>query len=286
VQQAVIKAIEEASFIDPVAVSVARKTAKLYPGKVKDVVSGTWLGHPVHPLLTDLPIGFWIGSLILDLLGGKKGRKTADKLVLAGILAAVPTAYTGSSDWADCRGKEMRVGAAHALSNVGAVLLFTGSYRARKKGERARGLRLSFLGAGALSVGGYLGGHLAYRLGVGVDQTVFQSPPEEWTAVATEDDLLADTPLKVSVEGAPVLLYRSGSEIFAIANRCSHRGGRLHEGKIDQFASTVTCPLHYSTFSLRTGEVVNGPATAPQPSYDARIQAGQVQVRPRMSERS
>jgi nitrite reductase/ring-hydroxylating ferredoxin subunit/uncharacterized membrane protein len=279
VEQAV-RAIEEASFLDPVAEIIATKTAKLYPGKVKDVVSGTWLGHPVHPLLTDLPIGFWTGSLIIDLLGGRKGRKAADKLVLAGILAAAPTAYTGWSDWADCRGKEMRVGAVHALSNIAAVLFFSRSYLARKKGERARGLRLSLLGAGTLGVGGYLGGHLAYRLGVGVDQTVFENPPHEWTTVATDDDLLADVPLEVSVYGVPVLLYRSGSEIFAIANRCSHRGGPLDEGKIDQYACTVTCPWQYSTFSLKNGEVVNGPATAPQPCYDVRIEVGKVQLRP------
>lgn len=275
-----VKAIGEASFLDPITENIATKTEFLFPGKVKDLVSGTWLGHPVHPMLTDLPIGFWIGSLIIDLLGGRKGRKAADKLVLAGVLAAAPTAYTGWSDWADCRGKEMRVGAVHALSNVAAVLLYTRSYLARKKGQRARGLQLSLLGAGAVTVGGYLGGHLAYRLGVGVDMTVFESPPEEWTTVATENDLLPDTPLEVSVDGIPVLVYRSGSEIYAIGNTCSHRGGPLNEGKFNQHARTVTCPWHSSTFSLKTGDVVNGPATAPQPRYDVRVEAGQLQVRP------
>ena len=278
-----VEAIEDADFMDEVSEKVAVATEKLFPGKMKDIASGTWMGHPLHPLLTDLPIGFWIGSMILDLLGGKNGRKAADRMVLAGILAAAPTAYTGWSEWVDCRGREMRVGTVHALSNVTAVLLYTSSYLARKRGDRARGVQLGFLGAGALSVGGFLGGHLAYRMGVGVDQTVFQTPPEDWTTVASDAEVVADSPMEVKVDGVPVLVYRSDSKIYAIGNRCSHRAGPLHEGEINQVNCTVTCPWHFSTFSLETGEVVDGPATAPQPGYDVRVEAGQVQVRPRQA---
>jgi nitrite reductase/ring-hydroxylating ferredoxin subunit/uncharacterized membrane protein len=274
-----VSSIEQAEFLDAPSERVAVWSSKLFPGIAKDIASGTPLGHPAHPMLTDLPIGFWIGSLILDLVGGKKGRTAADKLVFFGILSALPTAWTGIAEWADCRGKEMRVGTVHALGNISATLLYTASYMARKQGERARGVRLGMLGAGALTGAGYLGGHLAYRLGVGVDQTVFLTPLEEWTAVMAEGDLLDDLPAVAEVNGVSILLYRSGSSLYAIADRCSHRAGPLHEGKVDGFNCVVTCPWHASQFSLRTGEVVRGPASAPQPCYEVRAEGGQIQVR-------
>jgi nitrite reductase/ring-hydroxylating ferredoxin subunit/uncharacterized membrane protein len=274
-----MSSIEQAEFLDAPSERVADWTAKLFPGIAKDIASGTPLGHPAHPMLTDLPIGLWTGSLILDLVGGKKGRRAADKMVFFGILSALPTVWTGISEWADCRGKEMRVGTVHALGNISATLLYTASYLARKKGARARGVRLGILGAGALSGAGYLGGHLAYRMGVGVDQTVFQTLPEEWTSVMAEKDLLDDLPGFAEVDGVPILLYRSGSSLYAIADRCSHRAGPLHEGKVDGYNCVVTCPWHASKFSLRTGEVVRGPASAPQPCYDIRAEGGQIQVR-------
>lgn len=275
----VVNSIEQAEFLDAASERVANWTVNLYPGIAKDIASGTPLGHPAHPMLTDLPIGFWIGSLILDLVGGKKARNAADNLVSLGILTALPTAWTGIAEWADCRGKEMRVGTVHALGNISATLLYTASYLARKKGERARGVRLGILGAGALTGAGYLGGHLAYRMGVGVDQTIFQTPLEEWTSVMAEDALLADVPAAAEVNGVTILVYRSGSSLYAIADRCSHRAGPLHEGKVDEFNCVVTCPWHASQFSLRTGEVVRGPASAPQPSYEVRAEGGQIQVR-------
>ena len=276
-----VMAIEEAAFMDPVSEKVADAAAKLFPGKVKDAASGTWMGHALHPLLTDIPIGCWTSAMLLDLVGGKGARKASDRLVLAGVLAALPTAYTGLSEWVDCRGREMRVGTVHALSNYAGIFLYAASYFARKKGDRARGVRLGLLGGAALSAGGYLGGHLSYRLGVGVDQTIFQTPPEDWTRVLAEGELAEGAPAAVQVEGVPVLVYRSGSEVFAIADRCSHRGGPLHEGEVDKQECTVTCPWHASTFSMRSGEVVTGPATAPQPCYDVRVETGQILVRPR-----
>ena len=275
----VLNSIEQAEFLDAPSEKIADAVSVLYPGVAKDLASGTPWGHAAHPMLTDLPIGIWLGSLMLDLIGGKKAQKAADKLVLAGILSAVPTAWTGISEWADCRGKEMRVGTVHALGNISATLLYSASYLARKKGERARGVRLAILGAGALTGAGFLGGHLAYRLGVGVDKTIFQAQPEEWTAVMAEDALLADVPAVAEVNGVPILLYRSGSSLHAIADTCSHWAGPLHEGKVDEFNCTVTCPWHASKFSLRTGEVLRGPATAPQPCYDVRAEAGQIEVR-------
>src|ERR1700729_256771 len=70
-------------------------------GAPKDVLSGAWLGHALHPMMTDIPIGTWTSSVILDWAGGKDSQSAADRLILAGVLAAGVTAATGWSDWAD-----------------------------------------------------------------------------------------------------------------------------------------------------------------------------------------
>lgn len=275
-----IHAIEQAAFIDPAAKRVAAAAARLYPGGTKDLASGTRLGHPAHPVLTDLPVGFWTGATVLDLLGGRRSAGAADKLVLAGLLSALPTAWTGLSDWSDTTGRQMRVGAVHAAGNIAGMALYGASWLARKRGHRATGIRLAMMGAATMACSGYLGGHLAFRLGVGVDQTVFDDPPSGWTSVMAEQDLLEGSPEAARVNGIDLVLYRSSSEIFALADRCSHRGGPLHLGKVDHLACAIICPWHASKFSLETGEVLQGPATAPQPVYQTRVEAGNIQVRP------
>lgn len=274
-----IKAIEGAAFLDETAEKVAGAASKLYPGPMKDLASGTALGHPVHPALVGIPAGFWTSASLIDLVGGKKGRKVADRLILAGLVTAIPTAWTGLSDWSDTRGEQMRVGAVHALGNIAGVLLYSASYLARKRSHRGKGVGLAMMGAAAVGGSGYLGGHLAYRLGVGVDQTVFEKGPEEWTSVMPEDSVPEGAPAAAMVDGLAVLIYRSSGEVFAIADRCTHRGAPLHEGKVDQVDCTVICPWHASKFSLETGEILNGPATAPQPVYQVRIEGNQIQVR-------
>lgn len=272
--------IENARVLDAVARPGSALVSRLFrDARVKDAASGRRLGHPVHPLLTDLPTGFWTGSLLLDVTGGRKGRKAAERLIALGILSAVPTALTGLSDWADTAGPAKRVGIVHAIGNGTALVLYARSYLARKRGRHLQGMAFSTLAAAAMGASGYLGGHLAYRMGIGVDQTLFDDVPREWTAVLSEAELPAGVPKVVQAGQATVLVYRTGQEVCAIADRCSHRGGPLHEGEIDTGRLTVTCPWHASQFSLRTGEVLKGPATAPQPCYDSRITAGQVEIK-------
>jgi uncharacterized membrane protein len=138
---------------------------------IKHVLSGAWLGHPLHPILTDIPIGLWTSSLLLDWTGGKTSQPAADRLILIGVLAAGATAASGWSDWADAEQDHpdvRRAGLVHAAANAGAVALMVGSYVTRKRGDRGRGRLLSLIGSTALGAGGWLGGHLTYTLGVGV----------------------------------------------------------------------------------------------------------------------
>jgi nitrite reductase/ring-hydroxylating ferredoxin subunit/uncharacterized membrane protein len=259
------------------AAGVLRRVIR--PGPIEDTLSGTPIGHPAHPMLVAVPIGAWTSALVLDAVGADEAATR--HLIGIGTLAAVPAALTGASDWLSTAGAERRVGAVHAAANYTALGLQAASWFARRRGDRARGATLSLVATSLVAVGGWLGGHLAYALGVGVDTTAFQKFPEEWTdaaAVAEVGDALSS----VEVDGVPILLFRAGGNVVAMADRCSHRGAPLHEGELD--GGCVTCPWHDSVFDA-AGAVVSGPATRPQPALEVRVVDGRIQVR-RNEERS
>jgi nitrite reductase/ring-hydroxylating ferredoxin subunit/uncharacterized membrane protein len=273
-----VEQLERATGLDDVATRVQGTVGQvLQPGPPKDALSGTWLGHPLHPLLILGPLGCWTSATYLDLVGGKRSRGAADKLVAAGVLAALPTAAAGASDWSDTAGGERRVGLVHGLSNAAGVMCFAASYVARKRGRRGMGVGLGLLGHTFASLAGYLGAHLTYGTGVGVDTTAFRTGPEDWTALVDADQLPEGRPVGADVEVVRLLLVRDGGEVRALDARCTHRGGPLDEGEIRD--GCVTCPWHGSRFELATGDVVQGPATQPQPAYEVRIAGGRVEVR-------
>src|SRR5947208_8889938 len=174
---------------------------------LKDTLSGTWLGHPLHPLLTDLPIGFWTSAFTLDLLGGRRSRRAATQLVAWGVRAAIPTAATGASDWSDTSGAARRVGLVHAAANTTALVCYGASWVQRVRGRHWRGVALGLAGATAATAGGYLGGHLLQTLGVGIDHTTFRAPPAEWTRVTTAAEI-TDAPRCFLAGDAPLIVFR------------------------------------------------------------------------------
>jgi nitrite reductase/ring-hydroxylating ferredoxin subunit/uncharacterized membrane protein len=268
--------------LDSPARALATVARKVGPGKVKDALSGTWLGHALHPLLTDVPIGTWTSATFLDVLGGDESGLAADRLIGAGIIASLPTAVTGATDWADTERSDesvRRLGVVHATANVVALGLFAGSLLARRRGNRARGKALSLAGMGALTVGGHLGGHLSYAKGVGVDQTTFERRPKDWTVALPDADLAEGASTAVDAGGVRVFLTRQVGRVFALSDHCSHRGGPLHRGEISD--GCVTCPWHGSTFRLEDGSVERGPTGYPQPVFDVRIRDGTIEVRAR-----
>lgn len=251
------------------------------PGKLKDLLSGTPIGHALHPLLTDVVIGTWTSALLLDLFGGRGSDRAARRLIAIGIAAYPPTALTGVSDWADTEISDedvRRIGLVHAVSNSTALACYIASLSARRHGRRGRGIGLALAGAGAMAVGGHLGGHLTLRLGVGVDQTAFDSGPEEWTDALAADELSGTEPVSVQVGETPVMLVSDGEQVLALNDRCSHRGCSLASGEIE--GGAVVCPCHGSRFDLRSGAVLQGPATAPQPVFKTRTREGRIEVRP------
>ena len=153
--------LESSSAVDPVVNALAPIADALVSNpRRRDALRGTWLGHALHPVLTDLPIGFWTSALVLDLAGGPTARPAATRLIGLGLLTAGPTAITGWAEWATIGQREQRVGAVHAVSNVVAVVLFASSWQARRSGAYSRGKSLGLAAASALGLGGYLGGHL------------------------------------------------------------------------------------------------------------------------------
>ena len=279
--EALMAKVSDASALDAIARPLSKKVAAVIPrGVVKDALSGTWMGHPLHPMLTDVPIGAWTSAMILDLLGREEDEQASARLVGLGVLTALPTAVTGVSDWSDTLGEDRRLGLVHAAANVVAVGVYGLSWFARRNGEQRRGVALGLAGATVATVGGYLGGHLAWRNGVNVDRHAWDHPTAEgWEDVAAEDDLQPDAPITVSAGGEEVLLVRTRGDVFAVADVCAHAGGPLHEGSIED--GCVQCPWHGSVFRLQDGAVVHGPATGPQPAYDVRLAGGRVSVRRR-----
>jgi nitrite reductase/ring-hydroxylating ferredoxin subunit/uncharacterized membrane protein len=275
-----LAAVEGAAALDAPAQELAKAVrGAVGPGTVKDLLSGTWLGHPVHPLLTDTVIGTWLSALLLDLSGDRGVRRGADRLIAAGIAAALPTALTGANDWADAEpgnAPVRRVGAVHATANVVALGLQVASLAARRRGARGRGVALSVAANGLLGASGWLGGHLSFARGIGVDQTVFDPGSDAWEAALPAADL-HDEPVEAIVGDTPVMLVRDGGAIHGLHDRCSHRGCPLHEGQVAD--GVVECRCHGSRFSLADGAVLRGPAVAPQPVFETRERDGQIEVR-------
>lgn len=250
----------------------------LSPGALRDALSGTWLGHALHPALTDVVVGTWLSATLLDLTGRDDGA--ARRLVGLGALAALPTAATGGTDWADSEAVDdgvRRVGAVHAVANSAALGLQLASWTARRRGSDGRGRALSLLATGGMMASAYLGGYLSLERGVGVGQTVFDPGPEEWTAATAAAELPEGQPMSVVVGDTPVLLVRSGGRVHALHDRCSHRGCSLAGGELD--AGVVQCPCHGSRFRLADGAIERGPATVPQPVLEVREREGRIEVR-------
>jgi nitrite reductase/ring-hydroxylating ferredoxin subunit/uncharacterized membrane protein len=270
---------EQIDSLDHVAVALARAVERAAPdgSPVNEALSGTALGHPLHPPLTDVVIGAWTSALALDWLGGRSARPAADWLVALGVLSALPTTAAGLNDWATLDGPIRRLGLVHATTNVVATGLFATSWLARRAGRRFVGRSLALAGYGTVSIGAFLGGHLSFRRGVGVDHTAFLEAPEDWTAVADEAAAKELEPLLVKAAEVEIVLVRERGSLYALLERCAHQGGPLHEGRIEN--GCVVCPWHSSRYRLSDGLALSGPTAHPQPAVAVRVRDGKIEVR-------
>jgi len=252
-----------------------------WPQKVRNFLNGTWIGEPLHVILTDIPIGAWTAAFVFDGCGLITARRefaiAADASLALGLAGAAAAAAAGIADWSDVDPPARRVGLIHGILNLTGAALFASSLILRKKKFRKQGLVLSALGYGIMMAAAHLGGKMVYEYRVGVDRTSGQIFPEEFSAVMPETGLEDSKPTRAVYHGTPILLVRKGERIFALAETCSHFSGPLSEGKL--IGDTIVCPYHDSRFALNDGRVINGPAVHPQPCLEARIKDGQIQVR-------
>jgi nitrite reductase/ring-hydroxylating ferredoxin subunit/uncharacterized membrane protein len=252
---------------------------------VKNALHGVWLGHPLHPVLTDLPIGAWTTALAFDArevaTGDPEYGRAADFALGIGIVGALGAAVTGLNDWSETDGQSRRVGLLHGLLNLTATTLVATSYMLRRNGARSAGRTSAAAGYAIAVAAAYLGGELVYRERIGVTHAAI-AEPEEFTAVLASSDLAENSMKKATIEDASFVVVRQQQRVCALAHPCAHLGGPLSEGTLKN--GSVVCPWHGSEFALDDGRVLNGPATQPQPCFDVRERAGQIEVRAKAGE--
>jgi nitrite reductase/ring-hydroxylating ferredoxin subunit/uncharacterized membrane protein len=268
-------------------VTLNRKTSVAQ--QVRNVLHGTWLGHPLHPVITDVPIGAWSASTALDLYELSTGDETfspgADVAVAIGLVGAVGASVSGLNDWQFANSgapaignKPKRVGALHAVVNIAATLCYLGSWLQRRNGQRREGIITGLAGFCLSMAGAYLGGHLVFQEKIGVNHAP-QELPTKFLPVMDDKDLPDGKLKRAAVNDIPIVLMRRDERIFALADQCAHMGGPLAEGKLEGMC--VRCPWHGSLFAFEDGRAVEGPTAFPQPCFETRVRAGKIEVRER-----
>lgn len=255
--------------------------------KARNFLNGTWLGEPLHVVLTDVPIGAWTVAMACDALDLVLDRRqfahACETSIGIGLVAAAGAAVTGMTDWSDVDPPARRVGLIHGLLNLSGAALFATSLFLRKKKLPGSGRIMSILGYAVMGYAAHLGGKLVYEHRVGVDRTDGEAFPEQFAAVLPEASLIDDKLTRAMYQDTPILLIRRRDRIFALAETCSHFSGPLAEGKLE--GETVVCPYHFSRFALEDGRVIDGPAVHPQPCLEVRTRNGQIEVRRKVAAR-
>ena len=269
-----ISRLENAKVLDHPAEPAQGAARVLRPGRARDALYGVWLGHPLHPVLVQVPVGAWLSASLLDLWPGNAAGSR--RLVLTGLVAAVPAALAGAADWSEQHEQQMRVGVVHALANTAAIGLFAASAAVPPRGGSARVLRLACLAAAG--AGGLLGGHLSFRQAGGANQAeqVPHLVEPGWHDLLPDAELAEGHPARLVLGEVPVVAIRDQGRVHVLADRCSHLSGPLSDGEVRD--GCVTCPWHGTTFRLADGSVARGPATAPQPSSQVRVASGVIQA--------
>jgi nitrite reductase/ring-hydroxylating ferredoxin subunit/uncharacterized membrane protein len=252
-------------------------------GLVRDALTGRWLGHPAHPAVVLAPLAGWFAGTLLDVVGGPSARRSAQRLVGAGTLAALPAAATGVAEWLTTDKAEERIGTVHAALADTTTVMFATSWVLRTRRHHRAAVATGLAGAALAGVTAFMGGHLSYRRGVGVTTVAFQSGPADWEPLELDAEPSRDHPVRGVADGLPYAVVAAassgsaGGPMHVIESRCSHRGGPLHDGKVVD--GCLQCPWHGARFDLRTGAVRRGPASAAQPVYDVVDDDGRLSIR-------
>ena len=276
-------AIAHLGWLDRPAERLAAAVREGVPaGRAKDALSGSWLGHALHPMLVVIPIGAWTGATVLELIRGGDSARSTEILIGLGVAAAAPAVATGLLDWAESerrRSEVRRIGLLHGATNSTALALHVASLVARRRGRYAAGVRLARGGFCVLTLGDWLGGHLAFARGVGVNHAAFDDAPRAWTRVLNADRLDDGQAVRARADAVDLVIVRRAATIYALANRCSHCGASLSLGRV--IDDSIQCPQNDTRFRLRDGAIMLGPGAYPQPAFETRERAGHVEIRAR-----
>lgn len=277
-----IDRLERMTALDAVAERIKPVLERVLASRrARDVLHGVWLGHPLHPVLVQVPVGAWTSAAVLDAVRGQ--QRAAGLLIGVGLVGAAPAAAAGWADWSQQDTQQQRTGLAHASGNIAAIGLYAGSLVARSTGRTGLGRSLAYAGFLTASAAATVGGHLAYRQAAGPSHAVAHAEVAEagWLDLGAVAELPDGRPALRRLGEVDVFVLRRGEDVVAMIDRCSHSSGPLHEGELstEHGAQCVTCPWHGSVFRVDDGTVVHGPATAPQPKLDVRTDGGRLQAR-------
>ncbi len=283
----IIRKIEVQEWLSPAEDALKRGLDAVFEpdrqkGKpIENALHGVWLGHALHPVLTDVPIGAWTVALVLDVVEGSSGtrkyRAGADGAIIIGLVGAAGAALTGLTDWKEISVESRRTGLIHGLLNSVATGFYLASSIQRARGKRSGARWLAYVGYGITMGAAWLGGHLVYANQIGVERTAGKRPPVDFVPVMAVAELPDEKPRRAEYQGYPIVLVKKANTIYALADLCSHLGGPLSEGQVE--GDCIRCPWHGSLFSLENGAVIESPATRPQIAFEARVRGGQIEIR-------
>ena len=267
------------------AMEPARKAVQSVPSAVKDILHGTWLGHPLHPVLVQVPVGSWVSAGILDAIPAM--RPAATVLIGTGVAVSLPAAASGAADWSEQGIGVRRLGAVHAAMNTVALGLYVGSLAARAKGRGTLGRVLAYTGLGVAGGSAAIGGHMSYAQSSGASHaaTAARALSSDWIDLGPLDDLPEGRPALRTGTGSgvavPLAAVRRGARVDVFIGACSHLSGPLYEGEVEEVRGhdCLVCPWHDSAFDLENGQPRRGPAANPQEKLEVRMQAGHVMAR-------
>lgn len=241
---------------------------------IRDLLNGRWLGHPLHSVLTDAPIGILFLVIVLDVLDL---RTAADVALVVGILAMLASAVAGAADYADTDGTARERATVHSTLMVVALLVYLGSLAIRGAGgdgdDRAAAVWTSIAGFLVLAAGAYVGGDVVYAFGNMVSRHAFRGPGTKWIALEPAElddagDIPEGRPVKAKLGINALAVVRQGETVLALHDTCAHAGGPLSQGTIDD--GCLVCPWHGSTYRLADGRARRGPTVYDQPAYEVR----------------
>ncbi|OLC56256.1 MAG: hypothetical protein AUH85_06880 [Chloroflexi bacterium 13_1_40CM_4_68_4] len=242
---------------------------------LKDFLNGVWLGHSLHALLTDVPIGAFTAAIVLDIFNVRAG---ADIAIALGILGMIGAALAGWADYTDAYGKVRNYGTLHQLLMLVALVLYIVSLGMRLSSgalDRALPITLSVVGYLIIAASAYIGGEMVYGLGNMIDRHAFRAGGAKWAALDVSS-IEPDKPTKARAGAQTLVVVRKGDRLFALHDVCAHQGCSLSAGKI--VGDSIECPCHGSRYQITTGHVVRGPSTFDQPSFQIRESQGKLEA--------